>query len=49
MNSNQLREKYLPEVYKSEIEDLKSFFLNKKISVTIDETTDVCGKSIIQL
>jgi hypothetical protein len=40
VSANQLREKYLSLVYKTEQEKLYSLLQDQKISITIDETTD---------
>src|SRR5262249_50289947 len=47
--ANQLREKYLPLSYEIELQKLKKSIVNKSISLTIDETTDRCGRHAVNI
>ncbi|PKY32682.1 hypothetical protein RhiirB3_451048 [Rhizophagus irregularis] len=47
--ANQLREKYLPLSYKVELQKLKNDIVDKIICLTIDETTDHCGRHAVNL
>jgi len=46
---NQQRNKYLPYLYKMEVDKLKTQLENKKISITVDETTDSAGRSAVNV
>ncbi|PKC09395.1 hypothetical protein RhiirA5_398747 [Rhizophagus irregularis] len=47
--ANQLREKYLPLSYEIEFQKLKTVIVNKSICLTIDETTDRCGRHAVNI
>ena len=47
--ANQLREKYLPLSYEIEFQKLKRSIVNKSICLTIDETTDRCGRHAVNI
>ena len=44
-----LRRNYLPEIYQQHIDDLKDFFQKKTVSVIVDETTDSCARSVVNI
>ncbi|CAG8677392.1 540_t:CDS:2, partial [Gigaspora margarita] len=48
-NSDQLRSKYLIKLYDGEVLKLQNFLQKKQISITIDETTDICNKSVVNI
>ncbi|GES87407.1 CGG triplet repeat-binding protein 1 [Rhizophagus clarus] len=47
--ANQLREKYLPLSYEIALQKLKNDVINKIICLTIDETTDRCGRHAVNI
>jgi len=47
--ANQLREKYLPLSYEIELQKLKNSIINKIVCITVDETTDRCGRHAVNL
>lgn len=49
MGPNQQRDKYLPQFYEMEVSKLKTQLKNKKISITVDETTDSAGRAAINV
>jgi hypothetical protein len=49
VESTQLRSKYLPIVFDTKMESLKKILIGQKISITVDESTDVCGRAAINI
>ena len=49
VGANQLREKYLPMFYESEINQLKIMLVGQRICITVDETTDICGRAAVNI
>ncbi len=38
---------YLPQVFENYLNQIKLLFENKPVAITIDETTDDCGRSVV--
>src|SRR6185369_14872735 len=49
VGANHLRERYLSAVFETAKNGLMNEFTNQKISVTMDETTDSCGRSVLNI
>ncbi|CAG8774777.1 12542_t:CDS:2, partial [Ambispora leptoticha] len=49
VESTQLRSRYLPITFNSEIEKLKQLLVRKRISITIDKSPDVCGRAAVNV
>ncbi|CAG8617742.1 2618_t:CDS:2, partial [Scutellospora calospora] len=46
---DKLKLKYLSIIFDSEIEDLKKLLVGQKISITVDESSDVCGRAAVNI
>jgi hypothetical protein len=44
-----MREHYLPQLFQTEVDRLKNILIDQPISITIDETTDTCGRSVVNV
>ncbi len=44
-----LRESYVIPLYEAHLDDLKSFFAAKRISILMDETTDDCARHVVNV
>jgi len=42
-----LRQIYLPQVFETHFNQIKLLFENKPVAITMDETTDDCGRSVV--
>ena len=42
-----LRQIYLPQVFENHLNQIKLLFENKSVAITMDETTDDCGRSVV--
>ncbi|CAG8500199.1 6918_t:CDS:2, partial [Scutellospora calospora] len=49
VESTQLHSRYLPIAFNLEIENLKLLLVGKRISITIDESPDVCGRAAVNV
>ncbi|CAG8591327.1 1207_t:CDS:2 [Scutellospora calospora] len=49
VNSNQLRIKYLPKVFDTEVLKLQNLLKEKQISIIVNETMDACNRAIINI
>ena len=44
-----LRQLYVPRTFSSHLEDLKNLFYQKPVAIIMDETTDACQRSVVNI